>query len=114
MIVKINVLFVCGKNRWRSPTAEAVFTEFEELEVDSAGVDRDAEVPIGIEAIERSDIIFVMEKSHHRHISQKFQPWLKNKRIVCLDIPDRYTYMQPELIEILRQKVLPILKLDDR
>jgi predicted protein tyrosine phosphatase len=110
----MNVLFVCGKNRWRSPTAEAVFAEFEELEVDSAGVDRDAEVPIGIEAIERSDIIFVMEKSHRHHISKKFQPWLKNKRIVCLDIPDLYTYMQPELIEILRRKVLPILKLGDR
>ncbi len=88
------LLFICGKNRLRSPTAEAVFSEYAGLEVDSAGIDRDAEVPVGIEAIEWADIIFVMEKSHHRKLRDKFKSSsaLHNKRVVCLDIPDNYKY----------------------
>jgi predicted protein tyrosine phosphatase len=102
----LNLLFVCGKNLLRSPTAEAIFCEYEGLEVDSAGVDRDAETPVGIEAIQWADIIFVMEKTHLRKLRTKFQPELHNKRIVCLD---NYEYMQPELVALLTKKVLPLL-----
>ncbi len=34
---------------------------------------------------------------------------MKGKRVVCLDIPDEYNYMQPELITILKNRVLPLL-----
>ncbi|NET14276.1 MAG: phosphotyrosine protein phosphatase, partial [Okeania sp. SIO1H6] len=61
-------------------------------------------------AIQWADIIFVMEKSHQRKLSNKFQPRLKNKRVICLDIRDEYEYMQPELVELLKKKVLPLLK----
>jgi predicted protein tyrosine phosphatase len=105
----INLLFVCGKNLLRSPTAEAIFCEYAGLDVDSAGVDRDAKTPVGIEAIQWADIIFVMEKTHLRKLRTKFQPELHNKRIVCLDIPDNYEYMQPELVVLLNKKVLPLL-----
>lgn len=103
------LLFVCGKNQLRSPTAEAIFCENESLDVDSAGVDRDAETPLGIEAIQWADIIFVMEKTHLRKLRTKFQAELHNKRIICLDIPDNYEYMQTELVELLNKKVLPLL-----
>lgn len=93
----------------RSPTAEALFSEYEGLEVDSAGVDRDAETPLSSEAIQWADIIFVMEKSHRRKLSQNFSPWLKQKRVICLDIPDDYGYMSPALVELLQKKVLPLL-----
>jgi predicted protein tyrosine phosphatase len=105
----MNLLFLCSRNRWRSPTAEAVFADYPGLETDSAGLDRDAEVPLSHEAIEWADIIFVMEKSHRRKLSEKFQPWLKNKRVICLDIPDNYAYMEPALVALLKQKVLPLL-----
>jgi predicted protein tyrosine phosphatase len=107
----IKLLFVCGKNRLRSPTAEAVFSEYAELEVDSAGIDRDAEVPVGIESVEWADIIFVMEKTHQRKLRDKFKSSsaLRDKRIICLDIPDNYEYMQPELVELLKKKILPLL-----
>jgi predicted protein tyrosine phosphatase len=107
--MSINLLFVCSRNRLRSPTAEAVFAEYEGLEVDSAGLDRDAEVPLGCEAIEWADIIFVMEKVHRRKLAQKFQPYLKHKRVICLDIPDEYEYMEPALVALLKQRVLPLL-----
>ncbi|BAZ51672.1 hypothetical protein NIES4103_43300 [Nostoc sp. NIES-4103] len=103
------LLFLCSQNRLRSPTAEAVFSEYEGLETDSAGLDHYAEVPVSTEAIVWADIIFVMEKSHKQKLSQKFQPFLKNKRVICLDIPDDFEYMEPALIELLKKKVLPLL-----
>lgn len=104
-----NLLFICGRNRWRSPTAEAIFADYEGFEVDSAGLDRDAEVLLGADAIAWADIIFVMEKIHKRKLSERFQPWLKGKRVVCLDIPDIYGYMEPALIDRLKHKVLPLI-----
>ena len=103
------LLFICSQNRLRSPTAEAVFSEYEALEVDSAGIDRTAEIFVCSESIQWADIIFVMEKSHLRKLSHKFQPWLKNKRVICLDIKDEYEYMEPTLIDLLKKKVLPLL-----
>lgn len=105
----MKLLFICSRNRLRSPTAEAVFSEYEGLEVESAGLDRTAEVPLSSEAVEWADIIFVMEKSHRSKLSQNFQPWLKQKRVVCLNIPDEYDYMEPALVELLKKKVLPLL-----
>ncbi|MEH1944571.1 MAG: low molecular weight protein tyrosine phosphatase family protein [Nostoc sp.] len=107
------LLFICSKNKLRSPTAEAVFSEYEGLETDSAGLDRSAEVPVSTEAIAWADIIFVMEKSHKNKLSKNFQPLLKDKRIICLDIPDEYEYMEPALIGLLKQKVLPLLRIKD-
>jgi predicted protein tyrosine phosphatase len=103
------LLFVCSQNRLRSPTAESVFSCYEGLEVDSAGLDRSAEVPLCSESIQWADIIFVMEKSHVRKLSNNFQPMIKGKRIICLDIPDEYEYMEPALVELLKKKVLPLL-----
>ncbi len=103
------LLFICSKNRLRSPTAEVVFSSYDGLEVESAGLDREAIIPLCSESIAWADIIFVMEKSHLRKLSQKFQPWLKDKRVVCLNIPDDYEYMESTLIELLKKKVLPLL-----
>lgn len=103
------ILFICSRNRLRSPTAEAVFSEYEGLEVDSAGLDREAEVHLCSETIQWADLIFVMEKSHRSKLSKQFKPWLKGKRVICLDIPDEYEYMEPILVELLKKKVLPLL-----
>ncbi len=103
------LLFICSQNRLRSPTAEAIFAEYAGLETDSAGIDRGAEMPVTSEAIEWADVIFVMERSHRNKLTKNFRPWLKDKRIVCLDIPDEYECMDPDLIAILKRKVLPLL-----
>ncbi len=105
----MKLLFICGKNRLRSPTAEKVFADYEGLEVDSAGIDREADTPLSSEAIIWADLIFVMENSHRRKLSEKFPSWIKHKRVICLDIPDKYDYMEATLVELLKKKVLPLL-----
>jgi predicted protein tyrosine phosphatase len=105
----MKLLFVCSKNRLRSPTAEAVFAKYEGLEVDSAGLDRGSETPLSSESIVWADLIFVMERSHRSKLSKNFQNWIKNKRVICLDIPDEYDYMEPSLVDLLKKKVLPLL-----
>lgn len=99
------VLFVCSQNRLRSPTAEQVFSKWPELECASAGVHASADLPLSGELIEWADLIFVMERDHQRKMSKRFGPHLKDKRVVCLGIPDDYEYMDPELIQLLEAKV---------
>lgn len=103
------LLFICSQNKLRSPTAEAIFSEYEGLEVESAGLNHDAEVVVSSEMIESADIIFVMEKTHKNKLSKKFKPFLKGKRVICLDIPDEYDYMDANLIILLKNKVIPLL-----
>ncbi|MBI3228839.1 MAG: phosphotyrosine protein phosphatase [Burkholderiales bacterium] len=99
------LLFICTQNRLRSPTAEQVFVTWPEVETDSAGLGNDAEVPLSSEQIEWASTIFVMEKVHLRKLKQKFKRYINGKKIICLDIPDDYDYMQPELVQLLLRKV---------
>jgi predicted protein tyrosine phosphatase len=103
------VLFLCGKNRWRSPTAEQIFARHSEIECASAGLSRDAENPLTAELVEWADLIFVMEREHQTKLSARFKPSLTGKKVVCLNIPDRYRYMEPALIALLQSKVTPFL-----
>ena len=103
-------LFICTQNRLRSPTAEHVFATWPEVETDSAGLGAYAEVPLSPEQIEWATIIFVMEKRHRRWLTARFKRHLLDKRIICLDIPDDYAYMQPELVRLLEAKAGPFLK----
>lgn len=99
------LLFVCGRNRWRSPTAEAVFARYEGIETQSAGVSKDADTPVSAEAIEWADLILVMEPSHKEKLARDFGGLLRSKRVVVLGIPDRYRFMQAELVALLEEKV---------
>lgn len=101
----MNVLFICSRNRLRSPTAENIFSSHPGWEVASAGLSPDAEVPLDSELVEWAELIFVMEKVHRTRLTRQFSRYLKDKRVVCLDIPDEFDYMQPELIELLEVKL---------
>jgi len=103
-------LFICSRNRLRSPTAEAVFAAWPGVETDSAGLAPDADTQVSIEQLEWAEIVFVMERAHKAKLTARFGARLKHKKIVCLDIPDRYTYMQPELIALLERKAGPLLR----
>jgi predicted protein tyrosine phosphatase len=101
----MNVLFVCSANRLRSPTAEQVFSTWPGIETDSAGVSSDADVQVSSDQIGWAEIIFVMEKTHRAKLTRRFRTHLKGKRVVCLDIPDNYAFMDPGLVLLLEQRV---------
>lgn len=108
----MNVLFVCSENRLRSPTAEIVFSRYDELNTKSAGLGAFAGTPVSTDLIEWADVILVMEEMHRHTIERQFGDLLRGKRLACLDIPDQYGFMQPELVELLEQRVrrhVPVL-----
>jgi predicted protein tyrosine phosphatase len=100
-----HVLFVCGKNRLRSPTAEHVFASWDGVETSSAGVNRDAESPVTPELLEWADLVLVMEPVHRKKLAAKFGAQLRDKRVICLGIPDDFEFMAPALVELLLAKV---------
>lgn len=99
------LLFVCSQNRLRSPTAEEIFSSWPDVEVASAGLNKDAEVTLTPELVEWADIIFVMEQAHRDKLTANFKRHLKDRRVVCLDIPDRFQFMDPALVRILEERV---------
>ena len=105
----MRLLFVCSRNRMRSPTAEAVFGGYAGVEALSAGTAPDAETTVSAELIEWADVVFAMEGVHRKRLMSVFGAQLKNKRVVVLGIRDRYAYMEPELMELLTSKVVSYL-----
>ncbi|HEY5972871.1 MAG TPA: low molecular weight protein tyrosine phosphatase family protein [Pseudoxanthomonas sp.] len=99
------VLFVCSRNRLRSPTAEQVFASWPGIETASAGINRDADNPVTPELLRWAELIFVMERVHRSRLSAKFRAHLTGKRIVCLEIPDEFDYMEPALVKLLETRV---------
>ena len=107
-----NVLFICSQNRLRSPTAEQIYSSHPAIEVLSAGTNNDAENPLTAEILEWADFIFVMEKHHRNRIQKKFRSNLDGKRLIVLDIPDEYEFMDEGLIRLLKAKLsrfLPVV-----
>lgn len=101
------ILFLCSQNKLRSPTAEAIFANHPSVDVDSAGLNHDAEVPLTAEQVEWADLILVMEKAHRIRLNRKFGGSLGGRRVAVLDIPDDYAYMDPALIQLLKQRCAP-------
>lgn len=106
----MNVLFVCSRNKWRSPTAEAIFKNSNEHAVRSAGTENSARIRINERILYWADIIFVMEKKHKLRLTEKYAELLEGKNIVILDIEDNYQYMDPELVAMLKEAVMPYIK----
>jgi len=110
---KIKILFVCSRNKWRSLTAERICQKVGGYSVRSAGTEKGARVRVTEGLLGWADLIFVMEKRHGDRLRSKFPESLKGKNVICLQIPDNYEYMQPELVEILEAKLSRYLEMSD-
>jgi protein-tyrosine phosphatase len=55
-------------------------------------------VKVNAQHLAWADIVFVMEKRHQQILAQRFSTEISNCRIVCLDIPDDYRFMDEELV----------------
>ena len=100
----MNILFICNQNMYRSKTAEDLFKGI--LSVKSAGLYNNI-VTAG--QLDWADLVLVMEEEQRKELSKRFPAQYLKKRILSLDIPDIYSYNQPELIAILNAKVEAIL-----
>lgn len=103
-------LFICGKARARSPTAAQVFAEMPGISTDFGGISADADDALSADQIDWADLIFVMEPRHTTRLNDRFGKMLAGRRIINLSIRDRFTFMQPELVEELNRKALPHLR----
>lgn len=101
----MNLLFVCTKNQLRSLTAEHVFKNHPFHSVRSAGTASDARIKVTKSDIHWADVIFVMEKKHQEILLSKFSTEVLGKELVCLNIPDHYSYMDEDLVAILEEAV---------
>lgn len=99
-------LFVCSQNKLRSPTAEHLFAELPGIATASAGTNNDAANPLIGKPVVWADFIFVMERQHRTMLQKKHKAALKDKRLIMLDIPDEYEFMDPALVQLLRAKML--------
>ncbi|MFI8609223.1 low molecular weight protein tyrosine phosphatase family protein [Pseudomonas sp. NPDC077649] len=101
----IRALFICSRNRLRSPTAEQLFGAWPGVQTDSAGLAADAEVRLSAEHIDWATLIFVMEKAQRSKLQRQYRRVLAGKRVICLDIADDYAFMQAELQALLHSRV---------
>lgn len=104
----MNLLFICSRNQWRSPTAENIFND-QFYCAKSAGTSKSARIKVNEKLINWADIIFVMEKKHRQRLLEKYEGLLTNKTPIVLDISDNYQYMDEELINALKVSVQPHL-----
>lgn len=108
------ILFVCSVNKQRSKTASDYFSkEFPSLQFDSAGTNhklchKEGTQPLTHKLMEWADLVIVMEEKHKEIILTQGDSSY-SKKINVLSIPDIYTYCQKELIDLLKQKVIPLL-----
>jgi predicted protein tyrosine phosphatase len=102
----MNILFICSRNKWRSPTGEAIFRNSPVHQARSAGTSDSARIRVSQSLIDWADLVFVMEKKHLQILRSMFTV---TRQVVVLDIPDEYQYMDQELVEMLRDAVTPYL-----
>jgi predicted protein tyrosine phosphatase len=95
-----NLLFICSKNQWRSPTAELLFKNHPLHQARSAGTSDKARIKVSQKLIDWAEVIFVMERRHIELIKQCYN--CNNQQLVVLGIEDNYQFGDPELVEILK------------
>jgi len=109
--MKLKLLFICSRNQWRSPTAEALFKNHPRYSARSAGTTDRARIKVTDCHIGWADMIFCMERKHADRLREQFTEELGDKPVITLRIPDDFTFMDPELINLLRIKLAEHLEL---
>jgi predicted protein tyrosine phosphatase len=105
----LHLLFICSRNKWRSPTAENLYRNVPGYIAKSAGTDRGARRRVTEGLLGWADLIFVMESRHRDYLRVKFSEAIAGKELICLRIPDDFTYNDPELIDLLKANLNPYL-----
>ncbi len=105
----MNILFICSKNQWRSPTGEEIYRRHAGLNVRSRGTASSARRRLCLDDVQWADLIFAMENKHKQRMLADYPAAMKFKSIQVLDIPDEYRFMDPELVTLIQTSVDPFL-----
>lgn len=103
----MNLLFVCSRNQWRSPTAERVVRGWNDprYAARSAGTSPEARVRVTERSLAWADVVFAMEKRHRDLLRERYGDAARDLAIVVLDVPDEWQADDPELVAMLDRRV---------
>lgn len=100
------MLFVCGRNQWRSPTGEMIYRDDARMEVRSAGLSPSSRRRLSAGDLRWADVVFLMEREQKRRVVNGFRDEVEEMpELVVFDIPDEYGYMDEVLVGLLRDGV---------
>ncbi len=89
----------------RSPTAADIGAEWEGYATDFAGLSKDADENLSQEQIDWAAIVAVMGARQAKRLKKLFGPALRRKKVVTLGVPDKFKYMDEDLVVLLGPKL---------
>lgn len=104
MYQKPNILVVCGRNKKRSRTAEHIFKNDDRFKIRSVGLSPSSDRKISENDLRWANIVFVMEQDQREKIWDIYKNIIL-PNIEVLNIEDDYEFMDPELIEMLTERI---------
>lgn len=105
------VLTVCSAGLLRSPTIASVLHTKYGYNVRACGANPEyALVPISTALIHWADLIIFADQEHYDDVKEYIPA---DKPHFTLDLPDRFPYRSPELIEIIEGKLLNYIGLPE-
>ena len=110
MSTPLNILFVCGRNKRRSPTAERIFKRDRRMNVRAVGLGDTSPRRMKDSDLRWAQLVLVMERKYLNRIRDTFREVEPLPPMLSLDISDEYQFMQPELIEVLKSSVTAALE----
>jgi predicted protein tyrosine phosphatase len=105
------VLCVCSAGLLRSPTIAYVLS-LNGFNTRAAGVHDYALIEVDLVLVDWADIVVFADKHHLDVLPEFLKTRLEGKQIFVLDIPDIYQFRDPELMEIITDKLYEVGLLD--
>ena len=99
----LKVVFVCGRNKRRSPTAEKIFRNDPRISARSAGTSESSRRKIRETDLAWADLVLVMERKYAARIRAAYGHLDRLPPMESLEIPDDYEFMDGQLMELLRE-----------
>lgn len=99
------VLCVCSAGLLRSPTAANVLSQPPyNFNTRAAGITAEyALIPVDPVLVDWADEIVVMEPWQGEELVERFPTESSGKEIICLNVPDKYPRMNPELVNFIKK-----------
>jgi predicted protein tyrosine phosphatase len=105
MASRLKVLFVCGRNKRRSPTAEHIYKNDRRMEVRAVGLGETSPRQVTAGDVAWADLILPMERKNAIRLKVMFPQFDPFPDMEILDICDDYKFRDKKLVEILQETV---------